>query len=577
MSPPSTRPADGLPDPTLARLQRLAEDAGQAELARAVARIAEGLGRRELTVAVLGQFKRGKSSLLNALAGQEALPTGILPTTSVATCLVRGDPELRLTGLDGRRWTAPLAELAEFVSEQRNPGNRRGLARAEVAVPLPAWAEGITFVDSPGVGSAHDANTEAARALLPGVDAAIFVLSPDPPITAEELAFLREAQVHATKFFFVVNKIDLLTPAERTVLLDYLRAQLAERCGFPAVRFYLTSCRDGGGATPVTGLRELADGLREHLGVRREEAVRSVTAARARLLAARLRAQIELATRTAALSREERAGRLATLARQVEDLRTEHRALQALVAEEVLALVQSLPGRIHRTAAPEIGPVVAALDRRIPELRARTSGGLASAFDQELRERFRPAADRLRRSVTEEVVTELDAQARLLEGRLRRWAEELREVVAREFGVALPPLTVDAEPLGPERFRDRIEGLYEGTLVGQTGLILPAVALRGRLRRRLQETVESEFEAFGGRLRSDLADRIGEASSATRERVADRLARDLKLVEEAVEAGRTADTAGRPGAESWEGRMRGLAREAREIEGVSTSAGSVAA
>ncbi len=577
MSPPSTRPADGLPDPTLARLQRLAEDAGQAELARAVARIAEGLGRRELTVAVLGQFKRGKSSLLNALAGQEALPTGILPTTSVATCLVRGDPELRLTGLDGRRWTAPLAELAEFVSEQRNPGNRRGLARAEVAVPLPAWAEGITFVDSPGVGSAHDANTEAARALLPGVDAAIFVLSPDPPITAEELAFLREAQVHATKFFFVVNKIDLLTADERTVLLDYLRTQLAERCGFPAVRFYLTSCRDGGGATPRTGLRELADGLREHLGVRREEAVRSVTAARARLLAARLRAQIELATRTAALSREERAGRLATLARQVEDLRTEHRALQALVAEEVLALVQSLPGRIHRTAAPEIGPVVAALDRRIPELRARTSGGLASAFDQELRERFRPAADRLRRSVTEEVVAELDAQARLLEGRLRRWAEELREVVAREFGVALPPLTVDAEPLGPERFRDRIEGLYEGTLVGQTGLILPAVALRGRLRRRLQETVESEFEAFGGRLRSDLADRIGEASSATRERVADRLARDLKLVEEAVEAGRTADTAGRPGAESWEGRMRGLAREAREIEGVSTSAGSVAA
>ncbi|HTT73811.1 MAG TPA: dynamin family protein [Thermoplasmata archaeon] len=555
------RPAPG----PLAELEQLAEDAGQPELAREIRSTAQELAHGRLTVAVLGQFKRGKSSLLNAFAGCVALPTGVLPTTSVPTALVRGPGEARVTDADGAVRRVPLAKVVEFVSEQRNPGNRRGIARVEVAVPLDAWTDGVTFLDSPGIGSASDLNTRAAHELLPRVDAAIFVLSPDPPITAEEVAFLTEVRPHATKFFFVVNKIDLLGPEERRELLGYVETIVRERCGFSSVRLFCTSARapvapGAGGATrgEGTGVPELWHALREFLGPGRSRALDQVAGRRVRQYAARLGALTELALRSSRLDAEERAGRLVRLERGIEDLRAEHRASQALVAEEIQSLERELPDRITAARAPRVAPLVASLSREVPELPGRTAGGLVAAFDRAFRARVLPVVGEIRAAASDEVTRRLADIGEAFERRLRRWSNDLHVLVATEFSIDLPPTSVEVKLAASDRYTDRIDGLFEGTFAGQTVLFLPAAVLRRRLVQQVPALVERELEAQSGRIRSDLFERVERSWSTARTETAERLDRELRLLGQAVGAGRAAHDLGQARLARWQERMEGL-------------------
>jgi len=568
MSPASVRSSRSGPDSPLAELSAFAASAGQPELAGEIAEAAGALGRGELTVAVLGQFKRGKSSILNAFAGRPAFPVGILPTTAVPTALVRGPDEVRVLHTSGQTERVPLDRVIEFVSEQHNPGNRRGVARVVVSQPLPEWTQGITFVDSPGIGSASDANTRSARALLPSVDAAIFVLSPDPPITAPEIAFLSDVSAQAAKFFFVVNKIDLLGPAERVELLDYLGSVLRERCGFGSVRLFPTSARLGladpgpGPAADRTasGLPELWEALRTFLGPGRREAVQRVLRVRVRQFATRLDGWIALAVNASQLASDERERRWAALARGMDDLRIEHRATQAMIEGELRSLEADLPARLSAESTVRVPRITSALRARIPHLAARTAGGLAGAFDEAFRAGVRPEVAEIRSAVTQGVEADLSRLGNLFEERIRRAAERLRALVAQEFGVELAPPAVHVVLGGSARYSDRVEGLFEGTFAGQTVLILPARVLRPGLLRRTPQLVEEEMSAQSGRLRSDLVERIERAWAETRVTVTAQVDRDLRVIEEAVAAGRTSHDAGLEAAARWRGRMEELRR-----------------
>lgn len=82
-----------------------------------------------IDVAVLGQFKAGKSSFLNSLIGQPILPVGAIPVTTAITRLQYGETERVLVRhFDGITTGAPLTDIAEFTSEAKNPGNTKNVA-----------------------------------------------------------------------------------------------------------------------------------------------------------------------------------------------------------------------------------------------------------------------------------------------------------------------------------------------------------------------------------------------------------------------------------------------------------------
>jgi GTP-binding protein EngB required for normal cell division len=215
------------------RLLRLAELARQpgtepiAEEARELAaRVAEG----RFYVACVGQFKRGKSTLLNALVGCAVVPTGFIPVTSVPT-VIRFGPRLhaRVRMRDGSWQDIALSDLNEYVTEELNPENKKGVDGAEVFVPSPLLSSGLCFVDTPGLGSVFTGNTATTQAFIPHIDAALVVVGADPPIAGEELALVEAVSRQVEDLILVINKADRTSDAERAAASQFTRRVLERR------------------------------------------------------------------------------------------------------------------------------------------------------------------------------------------------------------------------------------------------------------------------------------------------------------------------------------------------------------
>ena len=139
----------------------------------------------------------------------------------------------------------PLGELAEYVTEEGNPGNCRRVSSAEVQLPLELLRRGLYFIDTPGVGFAIAANTLTTRQFLPQADCAIFVTSFDSPVSDYEIEFVREVRSIIGKVFFVINKRDLVSERDKEQVLAYVRGCLERVLGESGFDLFAVSARDG--------------------------------------------------------------------------------------------------------------------------------------------------------------------------------------------------------------------------------------------------------------------------------------------------------------------------------------------
>ncbi len=187
-------------------------------------------GRFQL--AVLGQFKRGKSTLVNALLNANILPTAVVPLTAIPTFIYYGKLlSVKVCFLNKNRdvveFTGEIENLKEFldkyVTETGNPENKLGVSHVEIFYPSELLKKGFVLIDTPGIGSTFQHNTEMTINFLPQCDAALFVTSTDPPITEVEVNFLKSVKSHVPKIFFILNKIDYLDSDELETSVNFLK------------------------------------------------------------------------------------------------------------------------------------------------------------------------------------------------------------------------------------------------------------------------------------------------------------------------------------------------------------------
>jgi GTPase SAR1 family protein len=213
----------------LLSLIEAAMELGSQRVAREAQALAERVTDRRFFLACLGQFKRGKSSLVNALVGSPVLPTGVVPVTAIVTIIRHGPILHALVHFEnGSRQNVPAQTISDYVSEERNPGNLRGVAVVEVFVPSALLASGMCLVDTPGIGSVYAGNTAVTKAFVPHIDAALIVLGADPPISGDELALIEEIAPDVSEILFVLNKADRLTSSERDEAVAFARRTLAQ-------------------------------------------------------------------------------------------------------------------------------------------------------------------------------------------------------------------------------------------------------------------------------------------------------------------------------------------------------------
>jgi GTP-binding protein EngB required for normal cell division len=508
------------------RASEIADDA-----AALAARVAEGL----FYVTCIGQFKRGKSTLINALIGAPLLPSGVVPVTAAITIVRYGDT-VRAGVLfeDGRQAQVDPSTLRDYITEERNPGNAKQVRAVEVAAPSNLLASGMCLVDTPGLGSIFEQNTGTTRAFLPHIDAALIVLGADPPLSGEEAAVAEEIARDVPHIVFVLNKADRLDEADVAEATTFTRRALATRLGIE-IRLFV-----------VSALERL-----EGVATREWPALEAALAALARDAGADLV--------SAAQERGQR--RLATSL--LRDIATQRDALTRPIAEtesRVAALRKTIDDA--RRALSDLGYLFTAeqhrLTREFGAERSRFLDATLSNAPAKLDEHI-ASADRLDR---EDIVRAAERIAHDAVGgwidRIEPRAEQLYAAATERF-IALAGEFLDRVDMNEsadleieQHFRKR-RGFYFTSLWALTGrppgaglidLAFTANQKRERARRDAHAYLRRLLESNSARVANDLSERVLESRRMLEGEIRSILDRTVVSAERALERARASRDAG---------------------------------
>lgn len=188
--------------------------------------------RDELSVAIIGRFKAGKSSFLNHFLGRELLPVGVTPVTAVVSEIGYGETEQATVHyLDGRTEAVTLDRISAFIAESENPENIKQVSVLKVELPELKSSRALRFVDMPGLESALQHNTETALKWLPNVGLALVAISVDPPLSQQDIALLKTVYEYTPKVSILLTKVDLLNKSEREEVINFVRERLTQTFG----------------------------------------------------------------------------------------------------------------------------------------------------------------------------------------------------------------------------------------------------------------------------------------------------------------------------------------------------------
>jgi hypothetical protein len=198
----------------------------------------------DVRVLIVGEFKQGKSQLVNALVNAPVCPVDDDVATAVPTVVkyaetTKAELVRESESADSaERTEVPATQLAQHVSEAGNPGNKALISYAEVGLPRKLLSGGLVLVDTPGVGGLGSAHGAATMSALPGADAVLLVSDAAQEYTAPELEFLDAAMKLCPNVACVLTKTDLYPHWRRIEELD--RGHL-RRAGVDAEIFPVSS------------------------------------------------------------------------------------------------------------------------------------------------------------------------------------------------------------------------------------------------------------------------------------------------------------------------------------------------
>ena len=211
----------------LRELERIITAHGLVEFRAVLTFLLDRLETKAFEIGVFGRVSSGKSSLLNHLLDGEFLPVGVTPVTAVPTRISFGSqPQATIEFAESKPQTVELSRLSEFSAEQQNPGNTKHVTRIHVQVSAKRLREGVTFVDTPGLGSLATSGAEETAAYLPRCDLGIVLLDAGAALTQEDLVVIQSLYRTGATAMVLVSKADLLALPDRERMIAYIRQHL---------------------------------------------------------------------------------------------------------------------------------------------------------------------------------------------------------------------------------------------------------------------------------------------------------------------------------------------------------------
>jgi GTP-binding protein EngB required for normal cell division len=466
--------------------------------------------RTELNLAVFGRFKAGKSSFLNHLLQREVLPVGVVPLTSVVTQICHGNREMALVYRIGERdaENIPIGEISAYITEARNPANAKRVSLLQIYLPELENLPDLQLVDTPGLDSLLQHNTEAATAWSPNVDLAVVATSVDPPLSKQDIELIERLMRFTPKICVLLTKVDQLEDRERDEVLEYVSSEL--RCRFESqVRVFPYSIRAG------------FEALRNHFEM---EYLRPVIAAggknRCGLMQRKLQELLQSASEYLQI-----ALRIAekTEAEQ-EALRKEIRALEESLADRKLQIrlaVQYGIGHCRKWIENHLQRAVSnALQNGLEEQFEQQFGDWQGSFAKMLAQFEYWLAENLQRELSRVSLEERRAflePLQTIRRQLKQQLQNVREKFSEKFfyltGVALVTAQVEiviAPPTSPDISIGKIFDRNWELL----SFVIPMWIARGMMRKRFVRKIESETYKNLSRLTSQWEEALASSMRA---------------------------------------------------------------
>ncbi len=555
------------------RLEKIAAAHGENGTCDAARELARRIEQNRFHLVVVGQFKRGKTSFLNALLGDSILPVAVLPLTSVVTILRYGDSASAMVFFEsGVHSEVPIERLPEFVTEKENPKNRKGVARAEVFYPSEYLKGGVTLIDTPGIASVYAHNTQATYDFVPKIDAAIFVTSPEPPLTATEVEFLMDLTQLVKKIYVVMNKADKVPQPQLAEVVQFAKNALP--AGFENDgRIFTVSARDALEAKTTgdaellqrSGFGELEAELNRFL---REEKGSVLTDSLQRSLlrsTADLRMYLSLEIQATRMPVDELRAKISDFNRELCSAEQQREDNDLLLKGGVARLSAAFQDEARQFGESGVGSFSLAVKAWVEEHRTLPRRQLASALDRYLAGEIQKSFDDWRGQHEAEAVAKFGEVTGRFRMRVNELIRKVRDTAGTLFGVEIGHFEASEELAVLEATGYRIDSSL-GWGLENAPLLLPGKLFQRYLSRRTLKKVPHELERNATRVSYDFRRRLDKSAAGFQRAMNKKLSETVQGIRRVIETALKQHDAGSAEAEKTIGALSAAIQELESIE-----------
>jgi GTP-binding protein EngB required for normal cell division len=436
-----------------------------------------------LNIAVLGRFKAGKSSFLNHLLGQTLLPVGVIPVTTVVTEIQYGPEErAQIRFLDGRTETTELGRISEFISESENPENQKQVAQVRVELPSMERYRRIRFVDTPGLESVLEHNTDASLEWLPNVGLALVAVGVDPPLSRHDIELIRSLSRYTPNISLLLTKVDVLEPDEREQVQAFVQKQLA-RYWNRSVPVFPYSTRAG-----FESLRsQLDQDLLSHIQAEPAEQRNIILRHKLDSLLGECAGYLNLALKSAEIADSEREELRVKILGRKEAIDDTRLGLRLIVRHATGATRSTFERCLEDEETPARERLLIGLEKEFPSW-TRSLLMATERFDDWLQARVTEEMSALSKKHRGEFVEPLQRVGRQLSQSLQDFRNRLSERTLETLGVPLRTTEMDLNAEDPRSPDVRVGKIFDRNWE-LLSFLVPMTIFRGILRRHFEHKV----------------------------------------------------------------------------------------